>query len=421
MSKMGKVILSGMVSNGLEWYSWALYAFTALTISKQFFAPDGDASSHLLTTYAMFAAGFVARPLGGIMFGIIGDKLGRRTALVLSIFMMAIPTGCIGLLPTYATIGCYAQYMLLFLLIMQGLSLGGAFSGAITFIVEHAPSNKRGFIGSSSIESLYLGFLTGSFVAWIFTQICNQQQYDSWGWRVPFLLGIPISFIGLYIRKHCEESATFATAKADGMLSKTPVRDSFTHEFKHIMQAIGAYVSLTMPFYLLSTYFIVFTQQTLGRSKGEALMLNMINMVILLITAPISAKISDHIGRRKVLLTAAFAYLFLSAPIFSLLLQPSFSSVLIAEGLFSIIVGCYMGPIPTLLVEIFPTRVRYTAMSLSYNISAVCFGGTAAYVCEWMVKTYGNSYYIAYYVMFCACISIVSLLFYKDRYKEELA
>ena len=418
---MRKIIIAGMISNGLEWYDFALYAFTALTISKLFFLPAGDQSAHLLATFGIFAVGFVARPFGGIFFGILGDRLGRRTALVLSIFMMAIPTGCIGLLPTYAQIGMLAPGLLILLRIMQGLSLGGAFSGSMTFLVEHAPAGRRGLIGSSSLVSLVIGFLLGSIVAWGFTLMLSPEQYESWGWRVPFLLGMPIGFIGLYIRTHCEESPTYTLAKRSGTLSATPVKDVFAHELAHVAQAIGIYISVTMPFYLLSAYFITFTERTLGRSKEEALMLNTFNMVILLFLAPFSAWLSDRIGRRKVLGVTALAFVLFTYPIFSLMFQPGFAAIAWAQALFAVIVGFYIGPVPALLVEMFPTRVRYTGMSLSYNICAAIFGGTAPMVCDWLIGATGNRFSIAWYVMICAITSLATLFFfYQDRHEQPL-
>ncbi len=418
---MRKIIIAGMISNGLEWYDFALYAFTALTISKQFF-PEGHAEAHRLATFAIFAVGFVARPFGGIFFGVLGDKFGRRTALVLSIFMMAIPTGLIGMLPNYATIGIAAPLLLVLMRVMQGLSLGGAFSGSMTFLVEHAPQSKRGIVGSASVASLVIGFLLGSVIAWAFTTILSPENYESWGWRVPFLMGIPIGFVGLYIRNHCEESPTYEAAKKDGILSQTPVKDVFKHELTHVAQAIGIYISVTMPFYLLSAYFITFTINTLGRTKEEALLLNSINMVILLIFAPLSAWLSDKVGRRKVLGITACAFLFCTYPIFALMQAQGLTSILLAQAWFAVIVGFYIGPVPALLVEIFPTRVRYTGMSLSYNICATLFGGTAPMVCEWLIGKTANNFSIAYYVMSCAAISVVTLFcFYKDRHEQPLA
>lgn len=417
---MKKIILSGMLGNGLEWYDYALYAYMTLIISKLFF-PAGDEAAHLLATLGIFAVGFVARPFGGVLFGWVGDRFGRRVALVTSIFMMAVPTGCIGLLPTYAQVGIAAPILLTLIRILQGLSLGGAFCGAMTFLVEHAPQDKRGLIGSASIASICLGFLLGSLVAMLVRAPLTEAQYESWGWRIPFLLGVIIGLVGLYIREHCEESPVYARAKQEGALSNRPVRDALAQEWKHMAQAVGIYMAVTMPFYMVSAFFITFTEHTLGRPAEEALLLNTINMLILLVFAPLSAWLSDRIGRRKLLIPGALAFLVFSYPLFLLMQQPGFLPILLAQAAFAALVGLYTGPVPTVLVEIFPTRVRYTGMALSYNVSAALFGGTAPMVCQWLLNETGSHYAIAAYVMLCAAVSLLALIFYRERYKEALA
>jgi MHS family proline/betaine transporter-like MFS transporter len=417
---MRKVIIAGMLGNGLEWYDFALYAYMTTTISKLFF-PAGDDAVHLLATLGIFAVGFVARPFGAVLFGWIGDRYGRRVALVTSIFMMAVPTGCIGLLPTYAQIGLAAPVLLTLIRVLQGLSLGGCFSGSITFLVEHAPQNRRGLIGSTSIVSLVIGFLLGSVIASLVKAPLSDAQFESWGWRIPFIIGIAIGFIGFYIRHHCEESPTYEKARREGTLSATPVKDTLTYELKHMAQAVAIYLTVTMPFYLLSAYFITFTERTLGRSKEEALLLNTMNMLILLVVSPLSAWLSDRFGRRLVLSLAAWAFLLASYPIFSLLLRPELASIVAAQALFAVIVGFYIGPVPALLVEIFPTRLRYTGMALSYNISAALFGGTSPMACQWLLNVTGSSYAIAGYVMAGAIVSLVALYYYRDRHLEMLA
>jgi len=416
---MKKVIISGMIGNGLEWYDFAIYTYMVTVISKLFF-PEGNEQAHLLATFAIYAVGFVARPFGGVLFGWIGDKFGRRNALVISIFLMALPTGLIGMLPTYAQVGMIAPWLLVCLRVLQGLSLGGAFSGSITFLVEHSPPGKRGLVGSASIVSLAFGFLLGSVIVMLVKFPITDMQFEEWGWRIPFLLGVPIGFIGLYIRNHCEESPCYEAAKKEGALSKTPLRDALTQEWKHVLQSIGIYMSVTMPFYLASAYFITFTEKTLGFSKDYALQLNFMVMMLLLVLAPISAGLSDRIGRRKLLLAAAFAFIVSAYPIFTLLLSKDAHSVFLAHLWFGILVGIYTPPVPTILVEIFPTRVRYTGMALSYNISAAAFGGTTPMVAQWLIQRTGDPYMIAYYVMLCAVISIIALFFYRDRYQEPL-
>lgn len=409
-----------MIGNGLEWYDYALYAYSTLIISKLFF-PAGNEAAHLLATLGIFAVGFIARPFGGIFFGIIGDRFGRRRALVLAILMMAIPTGCIGLLPTYEHIGLMAPALLVVIRIFQGLSLGGEFGGSMTYLVEHSPAARRGLIGSCAVSSLIMGFLLGSVVFFLVKLPLTEVQFESWGWRIPFILGMGIGFIGFYIRDHCAESPRYEEAKAQGALSKNPIRDAITQEWRHILQGIGIYITVTMPFYLLSAYFITFTEYSLGRSKEEALLLNTLNMAILLVLTPFSAWLSDRFGRRRVLGLTAAAFFLFTYPVFSLFMMADFGHIMLAQVLFALMVGMYIGPVPALLVEIFPTRVRYTGMSMSYNVSAALFGGTAPVACQWLVMSTGDNYSIAYYVMLCAAVSLVSLYFYRDRHLEPLA
>lgn len=416
---MRKVLLAGMIGNGLEWYDYALYAYMVTLISKLFF-PAGNEAVHLLATLGIFAVGFIARPFGGILFGMMGDKFGRRTALVAAIFLMAFPTGCIGLLPTYEQVGILAPLLLVLLRVMQGLSLGGAFSGTVIFLVEHSPPARRGLVGSTSLASLAVGFLLGSLVVMLMQVSLSEAQFESWGWRIPFLLGVPIGFIGLYIRNHTEESPVYEEAKKNDMLSKTPMRDVLRNEWKAVLQTIGIYITVTMPFYLVSAYFITFTEKILSRSKIEALWLNAMVMVILLMVVPLSAWVSDHVGRRKLMTFSAIGFLVFTYPIFSLLLAGDFPSVVLGHFFFALLVSINTGPVMALLVEAFPTRVRYSGMALSYNISAAAFGGTAPMVAQWLINETGDAHSIAYYVMACAVISLIALFFYRDRYREPL-
>jgi MFS transporter, MHS family, proline/betaine transporter len=416
---MKKIILSGMIGNGLEWYDYAVYSFFVTTFSRLFF-PAGNESAHILATFGIYAVGFVARPFGAVLFGRMGDRLGRRAALVASIFLMAIPTGCIGLLPTYAQVGIVAPLLLTLMRLLQGLSLGGEFSGSMTYLIEHSPAGKRGLIGSTVVSSLIIGFIFGLLMALGIKWATTDVQFETWGWRIPFLLGVPIALIGFYIRHHCDESPTYIAAKRDGTLSKSPLHDTMVFERWRILQAVCIYISVTMPFYLITTYFATFTEHTLGRAKEEALSINLINMLILLVLSTYSAWLSDRFGRRRVMATTAVAYLLLSYPLMVLMQRPDFYSILVAQALMATMISFYIGPVPALLVEMFPTRIRSTAMALAYNISAALFGGTSPMVNEWLIKTTGTNLAISWYLMLCAGISIVALFFYRDGYREPL-
>lgn len=417
---MKKVIISGMIGNGLEWYDYALYGQMAWLLSKLFF-PEGDPTVALLATYGVFAAGFIVRPLGAILFGWIGDTYGRKRAMVIAVLMMAVPTGCIGLLPTYAEIGILAPILLTVIRLTQGLSLGGEFSGSITYIVEHAPTRRRGVAGSASLISLNLGFMLGLAVTQGCIYLMGQETFTAWGWRLPFIAGIGIGLIGFYIRTHCHESPVYEQAKEDGHLSKQPLKEAFREHPWEILQGFAVYITVTMPFYLTAIYFISFSHKQLGLTMQEALTLNFINMGLMLLMYLPAAWLSDRFGRKPVMMAAAAVIFCITYPLFSHFVPgASMLEIGIAQGLFALVLGAYLGPVAALLVELFPTSVRYTGMAVAYNFSAALFGGTAPFVCEWLIKTTGSNASIAYYVMSCCIVSLIALWHYKERHDVAL-
>ena len=226
---MRKILVSSMIGNALEWYDFVLYVQFSTIIGSLFFPSDNEFTS-LLATFGIFAVGFVMRPIGGILFGILGDKFGRKSALVFSILMMAIPTALIGFLPTYEQVGIIAPISLTIIRLLQGLALGGGFSGCMTFIVEHAPSKQRGLIGSTSMFSLGAGVLLGIVVSLGFSKCLSPEDFISWGWRVPFIISLGIGMIAFYIRNNIDESPIYLEAKKHGNLSKTPVKEVLTHQ-----------------------------------------------------------------------------------------------------------------------------------------------------------------------------------------------
>ncbi len=417
---MKKVVASGMIGNGLEWYDYALYGQMAALLGTLFF-PKGDASVQLLATFGVFAAGFIVRPLGAILFGWIGDAYGRKNAMVIAVLMMAIPTGCIGLLPTYAEVGIIAPVLLTIIRLLQGLSLGGEFAGSITYIVEHAPANKRGWAGSASLVSLILGFLLGSLVVNFTVSLLGTEEFTAWGWRVPFLAGIIIGLVGFYIRRCCEESPVYEAAKQDNNISKTPVREAFAKHPWQMLRGFAIYMSVTMPFYLASVYFISFSEHHLGASMKQALNFNVYNMLAMLFTMPFSAWLSDRIGRRKLMITAVIAMFFITPILFSqMVIGEPMLSIGVAQFIFAALVGMYSGAVPALLVEMFPTNIRFTGMAIAYNVAAAIFGGTAPIVCEWLIRSTLDNSSIGWYVMFCNICSLIALYYYKDRFNQPL-
>ncbi len=413
---MKKIVISGMIGNGLEWYDYALYAQFAPIIGQHFF-PDSEIREIL--TFAVFAAGFVVRPLGGIIFGAIGDRIGRRAALVIGILTMAIPTAAIGFLPSYESIGIAAPIILTIIRLVQGFSLGGEFSGCIAYIVEHAPIEQRGLAGSASFVSMCMGMLFGLITANAFSYFMNPEDLFAWGWRLPFIAGLLIGGVGLYIRSHLSESPLYKLAKETGGLSKYPLKETLTRYLPQLLVAIGIYITVTAPFYT-ATVFIENFMKTLGYTNSQSSITGSVILVTLIIGFPISAAISDRIGRKPVLKAATWALILLVYPIFKALGSMDYTLALASQILFASIVACYMGPIPTLLVELFPTRVRFTGVALSYNLSAAIFGGSAPMVGMMLMKYTGNQYAMSWYLIMLACVSLIALKFYKETYKKAL-
>jgi len=417
---MRKVVTSGMIGNGLEWYDYALYGQVAWLLSKLFF-PAGDEFVQTLSVYGVFAAGFLIRPVGAVFFGWLGDAYGRRISMVVAILMMAIPTGAIGLLPTYAEIGIIAPILLVIIRLLQGMSLGGEFSGSIAYIVEHAPPHRRGLAGAASLVSMMMGFLLGLLTVKGMIMVVGEEAFEAWGWRLPFLFGIVIGLVGFYIRRHCSESPTFDKAKAEGTLSKTPVRHAFKHHRIPMLQGFAIYITVTMPFYLTTVYFISFSKVHLDIPAGDALMFSIYNMLVLLFTMPFSAWLSDHIGRKKIMMASAAVMALSVYPLFALMVEgASPMTIALVQVAYAFMLGMYVGPIAAVLVELFPTSVRFTGMAITYNMCAAIFGGTSPMVCEWLIKSFGDARAIAYYVIAACIASLIALASYRDRYKEAL-
>lgn len=420
MKDMHKVIISGAIGNALEWYDFALYGHFVMILSKHFF-PSFDPYVGTLATYTVFAAGFIMRPIGAILFGYIGDKYGRRSALSISILMMAIPTACIGLLPTYETIGIAAPILLALIRLLQGASIGGEFSGCIAFLVEFAPVKKRGLVGSVSMVSLCAGMLLGSIVATLVSNCMSTEAFEDWGWRIPFIIGILIGLVGIYVRLGLHESPIYLKAKAHNDLSRKPVREAFKEHMKELLTAVALYLTVTVPFYTFTIFVKNMMINNLKYSYHDSLAVNLISISFAMLLMPLSAWLSDMYGRKKILTYTSYAFIILIYPIFILLTGFGYKEALLSQLLFAALVGMYMGPIPATLVELFPTRVRFTGVALSYNISAGLFGGSAPLVGTWLIEKTGSYSSISLYIIAFAIITLISLRYYKETYRTSLS
>jgi MFS transporter, MHS family, proline/betaine transporter len=419
-TNMKKVVTASMIGNALEWYDYALYGQMAVLIGALFF-PSTDPFLSSLASFGVFAVGFLARPFGGIVFGFIGDRFGRRKALTLSVLLMAGCTAAIGIMPTYAQIGIAAPILLLIIRILQGLSVGGEFSGTIIYLVEHAPTRRRGFVGGAAMVSLVIGFLSGSLTVSALSAWMGEEAFNAWGWRLPFLSGILIGAVGYFIRSHCGESPVYEEAQAANALSATPVREVFLRHKLEMLRAVGAYALTTAPFYIVGIYFIAFNRDVLGLSFAESMQANTYSLLAMLVAVPISAYISDIIGRKAALLAVAGLLFIALLPLFSVLERGAeFSTIVLSELCLAGIIGLAIGLKPALLAELFPTRIRFTGMAISYNFSTALFGGTAPMVAMWLLSVFHTPAAIAVYLMVMCAVAMCSMIGYRDRSRQAL-
>ncbi len=414
---MKKVIVSGMIGNALEWYDYALYAQFAAIIGHHFFP---ESSIREILTLAVFAAGFIVRPLGAVVFGYIGDKLGRRLALAIGILTMAIPTAAIGMLPSYAAIGIAAPIILTIIRLIQGFSLGGEFSGCIAYMVESTGSKHRGVAGSAAFMSMCIGMLFGTLTAAFCREVMTEEYLVEFGWRIPFICGLFIGLIGLYIRWHLKESPVYQAAKANGNLSRAPLCELFKNYSKELLIGMGIYLTVTVPFYIMTVYLDGYVQ-LLEFSAIDANRATIISLVFMTIILPISSYISDKIGRKPVMQLGCLAFLLFSYPLFWIMNETSNVTVVFcAVACLSSITGFFMGPVPTVLVELFPTRIRFTGVALSYNLSAAIFGGTAPVVSVLLIKRFEDNTILSYYICFFVVVTLFALMYFKESFKKSL-
>ncbi len=415
-----KTLVAGSVGNVLEWYDFALYGSFAPIIAKLFF-PAKDELASLLSTFGVFALGFLMRPLGAAIFGFVGDRAGRKKALMLSVILMAIPTTLLGVLPTYVQIGVAAPVLLTLLRLIQGISVGGEFTCSISFVVEHAPPSRRGFFGSWTVFSLLCGVLLGSAVSTFITSTLSQDAVASWGWRVPFLLGALIGGAALFLRTGIEESPIFKSLESSGDVSKAPIREALTHYRRETLTNVGATCVGSVTFYMIFVYLITFLSTETKVPYSSALEINTASMIVLMVVTPFMGAISDRIGRKSVLIAGSLMIAILSYPLFLLISQDKVLYDLAGQVVFALGLAMVFGPFGAMLVELFPTRVRMSAMSLGYNIGFAVFGGTAPLIATYLIKETGSKTAPSICLIVSALISLLIFLKLRETFQRPLS
>ncbi|ALD65211.1 MULTISPECIES: MFS transporter [Micrococcaceae] len=403
-----KVVAASFIGNFVEWFDYAAYGYLAVTISVVFF-PESAPETALLLTFALFAISFLVRPLGGFVWGHIGDKIGRREALSWSILLMSGATFCIALLPGYATIGLAAPLLLLLLRLVQGFSASGEYAGASAFLVEYAPANKRGLYAAVVPASTATGLLLGSLMAALLTGLLTAEDMQSWGWRIPFLLAAPMGLIGRYIRTKLEDSPVFRELSQEDEVIKAPVKSLFRDHWRRLLLAAGAVLLNAVGFYVILSYMPTYLSQELGLDATASYVATTVALVTYIGFIFLTGMLSDRFGRKRVLISASIAFVIATVPAFMLLNTGNFLVIVLVQILLGAMLTLNDGTLPSYLAEMFPTKVRYSGFAVSFNLSNALFGGTAPFVATLLVATSGNLLAPGWYLMGAAVISLIAV------------
>ena len=412
-----KQIAAAVIGNALEWYDFVVYGFLTVIISRLFFPAHSEYASLLLTT-ATFGVGFFMRPVGGIILGLYADRKGRKAALQLIIGLMTISMAIIAFAPPYSAIGIAAPLLMVLARLLQGFATGGEFASATSFLVEAAPEQHRGFYGSLQMVGQSLAALGGALSGVLVTRGFTSEQLDSWGWRLPFMFGLLIGPVGLYIRRHLEETDAFLESRSKRQTQA--VGALLNQHQRSILVTFGLVICGTISYYVILVYMPTFANKQLNLPLNEAFIAQVIGLVCMTLVIPVCGTLSDRIGRRPILIAAPVAYLLLLYPFFTWIhAHPSFLHLVLMQTVLCSIAGAFSGPISTAVAEQFPVGVRSTGLAVAYNMAVMLFGGFAQFIVTWLVEKTGSPIAPAYYVMFGAMVGLVAALSLRDHSRDR--
>lgn len=415
-----KAVVAAVVGNVLEWYDFAVYAFVATIIAKKFF-PVQDEVTALLSVFLAYGLGFVARPLGGIIIGRMGDTHGRKFALLVTIFMMAAGTVLIGILPTYETIGVLAPALLVVARLLQGFSAGGEWGGSTAYIVEWAPKGGRGWYGSFQQQSVVAGLLLGSGVAALLNTVLTPETMGDWGWRVPFLIGGILGPVGMYMRRTIKETPKYVEAQQQAARPAAASPDDGVSPWLLAGRAFGFTIVWTVCFYVLLNYMPTWAQKYMKLSAAQALWANTIGLLVLMIAIPFMGHLSDRIGRKPLLIACCVAFVVVPYPVLSYLASgASYMELILVQIAFAVLISMFSGPGPAAIAEIFPTKSRSTWMTSGYALAVAIFGGFAPVISVWLIDRFGSPVAHSFYLVAAAIISTIVISRLRETAFEDL-
>ncbi|WP_420957337.1 glycine betaine/L-proline transporter ProP [Burkholderia gladioli] len=423
-SLLKRAVRAMAIGNAMEWFDFGVYSYIAVTLGQVFF-PSSNPSAQLLATFGTFAAAFLVRPLGGMVFGPLGDRIGRQRVLAMTMILMALGTFSIGLIPGYDSIGIMAPVLLLVARLVQGFSTGGEYGGAATFIAEFSTDKRRGFMGSFLEFGTLIGYVMGAGVVALLSALLSHEALLSWGWRVPFLVAGPLGLIGLYIRMKLEETPAFKRQAElreaqDKAMPKVNFRETLGRHWRAMLLCVGLVLIFNVTDYMALSYLPSYLSSTLHFDESHGLMLVLLVMVLMMPMTLAAGRLSDLVGRKPVMLAGCIGLLALSIPALMLIrtgeMLPVFGGLLI----LGVLLSCFCGVMPSALPALFPTEIRYGALAIGFNISVSLFGGTTPLVTAWLVDRTGNLMMPAYYLMGAAVIGAISVLSLRETARQPL-
>ncbi|MEV2216063.1 MFS transporter [Streptomyces sp. NPDC050997] len=420
-----RAVGASALGNCMEWFDFGVYSYLAATLGKVFF-PGASPAAQVISSFATFAAAFVVRPLGGLIFGPLGDRVGRQKVLATTMIMMAVGTFAIGLIPSYGTIGIAAPILLLLARMLQGFSTGGEYGGATTFVAEYSPDRRRGFLSSWLDFGTFTGYALGSALVTVLNLLLSDAEMLSWGWRIPFLIAGPLGVIGLYMRLKLEESPAFQQQLDEH--EKSLAQESTGGELRGIVKdhwrplliCMGLVLLYNVTNYMVTGFLPTYQTETLHRSSGSADVLVLIGMVWIVLLITFLGRFSDRVGRRPLYGVAAAAMIVLAVPSFLLIKAEGTWAPIFGVLILSTLLACFAAPSAATLPALFPTAVRYAAMGIGFNFAVAIFGGTTPLVTEALISITGDDLMPAYYLMLAGVIGLVTVKFLPESAQVPL-
>jgi metabolite-proton symporter len=417
-----RVVMASLIGTTVEWYDFFLYGSAAALVFNHLFFPDYDPLTGTLLAFVTYALGFVARPIGGIVFGHYGDRIGRKRLLMLSLVMMGVATVLIGLLPTYAQIGIWAPIALTALRLVQGFAVGGEWGGAVLMAAEHGDAARRGFWASWPQAGVPAGSLLAAGVLALMAAVQSEEDFLSWGWRVPFVLSAVLVVVGWYIRNRVSESRTYEEAMAEAEAPpKLPALDVFRQRPSAVVLGAGLRVGENISYYIVTVFSLTFLVDVAAESRGLAFYALLIGAAVHFFAIPLFALLSDRIGRRPVYAFGGLGLAVWSFFFFDLLASGDNLSIILAIVVALVFHGAMYGPQAAMIAELFPTRIRYSGASIAYQLTSIAAGSLAPIIALWLYREYDSALPVAIYVAAACAISGVTALLARETRGVELA